>query len=87
MKNKAKKLLEMVDEIKTYLHLARIGNESHRHAWRKTFDLEKKLRMYRNAFYGSGKMGWEEVAIPLNEFELYVLIKLLSNSGVLENEK
>lgn len=83
----AKQLLEMVEKIKIYLHYERMGSENHKRAWKKTFDLEKKLRAYRNAFYGSGNPSYEEVAIPLNEFELYVLIELVSDSGVLDNDK
>lgn len=83
---KAKELLKMIEDINFYLTLARVGNIEHRHAYEKAFNLEKKLVGYRNAFYGIGNPSWNEVIVPLNEIEINILIKLVKESGVLNDK-
>jgi len=46
-------------------------------ACNKIKELPKKLKVYRNVFYGSGHKRIEQVTIPFNEFEVNYLIELL----------
>ena len=81
-----KKLLKMVDNIKFYLTINRIGDVEHKQAYNKLFDLQKKLENYRVVGFND-KPSYRDIAIPLNEMEITLLIELLKGSEVLENDK
>ena len=86
MDKKAKKLLKMVDNIKYYININRIGNIEHQQAYKKLFDLQKKLENYR-AFGFNDKPSYRDIGIPLNEMEITILIELLKGSEVLKDDK
>ena len=86
MNKKAKKLLKMVDNIRLYLTMTRIGDAEHKQAYNKLFDLQKKLENYRIVGFND-KPSCRDIAIPLNEMEITLLIELLKGSEVLENDK
>ena len=81
-----KKLLKMVDNIKFYLTINRIGDVEHKQAYNKLFDLQKKLENYRVVGFND-KPSYRDIAIPLNEMEITLLIELLKGSEVLEDDK
>lgn len=75
-RRKSKLLAELRNEFTT-----RPINFIESHECEKIKILPKKLKAYRNSFYGSGNRRTEKVAIPFNEFELNYLIELLEFMG------
>ena len=76
----------MVEDIKFYLTLQRIGDIEHKQAYSKLYDLQKKLENYRMVGFND-KPSYRDIAIPLNEMEITLLIELLKGSEVLNNDK